>query len=127
MKICFPTAIKYYEYSLVTYLEKLRPKHIHVAATYNNFGSVRQVLGDFERAKEYHHHALNIYLKKLGPDHVDVAATYNNLGSVHQVLGDFEQAKEHHHHALNMYLKNTDLSMFMLQLLTITWALFTRF
>ncbi|KAJ7350953.1 hypothetical protein OS493_037640 [Desmophyllum pertusum] len=101
----FPTAIKYYEYSLVTYLEKLGPKHIHVAATYNNFGSVHQVLGDFERAKEYHHHALNIYLKELGPDHVDVAATYNNLGSVHQALGDFQRAKEYHDHALNIYLK----------------------
>ena len=101
----FHEAKKYYEYSLVTCLEKNGPEHVDVATIHINLGSVYQALGDFEQSKEYHHRALNIYLKQLGPEHVYVATTYGNLGSVHQALADFEQAKEYHHRALNIRLK----------------------
>ncbi|KAJ7377682.1 hypothetical protein OS493_027761 [Desmophyllum pertusum] len=49
----FHTAKKYFEYSLVTYLEQLGPEHVDVAATYGNLGSVHHELGDFEQAKDY--------------------------------------------------------------------------
>ena len=61
-----------------------------------------------------------------GPDDLDVATTCIYLGSVYEDLGDFEQAKEFYHRALDLNLRSSDQSMSMLQLLTVTWVLFTK-
>ena len=56
-------------------LKQLGPKHVHVAALYNDMGTVYSDLGDFHRAKDDHSRALDIRLKQLGPEHVDVVAS----------------------------------------------------
>ena len=60
-------------------MKQLRPKHVHVATSYENLGTVYKNLGDFQHAKDSHARALDIRLKQLGPDHVDAATSYNNL------------------------------------------------
>ena len=56
-------------------LKQLGPKNVHVAALYNNLGTVYSDLGDFHQAKDNHSRALDIRLKQLGPEHVDVGAS----------------------------------------------------
>ena len=60
-------------------MKQLRPKHVHVATSNENLGTVYKNLGDFQHAKDSHASALDIRLKQLGPDHVDAATSYNNL------------------------------------------------
>ena len=109
-KICenhchFQAAKKFYEFSLLAFLQKFEPQHTSVETSYNNLGRVHNKLGDFEKAKEYHELALSITQKKLGLENVEVAASYNNLGSVHEQLGDFKKAKEYHELALSITQK----------------------
>ncbi|PFX20278.1 Nephrocystin-3, partial [Stylophora pistillata] len=83
----------------------LGPEHVTVATSYNNLGSVRKKLGDFEKAKEYYELALGIEEKTLGPEHVTVATSYNNLASVYKKVGDFDKAKEYLELALSIQEK----------------------
>ena len=111
--------------ALDIHLKQLGPEHVNVASSYNSLGEEHRELGDLERAKDCQARALNIRLKKLGPEHVDVAASYYSLGNEHCELGDLEQAKDCLARALDINLKESDLSMLMSQLLTITWVMYT--
>ena len=60
-------AKEYQQRALKIRLDKLGPKHVKVAKTYNNLASIYEDLGDLEQAKEYQQRALKIELDKLGP------------------------------------------------------------
>ena len=60
-------AKEYQERALKIRLEKLGPKHVKVATSYNNLADIYKHLGDLEQAKEYQQRALTITLDKLGP------------------------------------------------------------
>ena len=77
-------------------MKQLGPKHIDVAASYNNLGTVYRNLSDLQKAKHNHVRALDIRVKQLGPEHVGVAASYNNLGTVYSDLGCFQKAKDNY-------------------------------
>ena len=70
--------------------------------SYNNLGTVRLDLGDFQEAKQYYEKALNIRTEQLGSNHVGVAMCYDNLGNVHANLGHIQQAKQYYENALNI-------------------------
>ena len=116
----------YHDLALAARLKKLGPDHVDIAKSFYYLGIVHYKLGDLSQAKDYHDRALAIRLKKLGPDHVDVARSYTNLGIVHKKLGDVSQAKDYHDRALAILLKSLDLTMFTLQVLTVTWVVYTK-
>ena len=71
--------MEYQQRALDIALDKLGPKHVDVATSYNNLALIYEDLGDFKQAKEYQQSALDIELDKLGSEHVSVAASYNNF------------------------------------------------
>lgn len=101
----FSKALSHYEDALPTFLNKLGPEHLEVAALYYSLGSVYHQLNGLSRAKEFLQQSLDIRLKKLGPNHVEVARSYNNLGSVLCDLNDVERARDYFEQALSIYLK----------------------
>ena len=92
----FQKAKDYHARALDIRVKQLGPKHIDVAASYNNLGTVYRNLSDLQKAKHNHVRALDIRVKQLGPEHVGVAASYNNLGTVYSDLGCFQKAKDNY-------------------------------
>ena len=101
----FHSAKRYYEYSLLHFLEKGALGRVCVANAYNHLGSVLQAEGEFKQAKQYYNLVLGIYLELFGPEDLQVATSCSNLGSVCEELGEFEQAKKYHHRDLSISLK----------------------
>ena len=62
----FEQAKEYQQRALDIDLDKLGPKHVYVARSYNNLALIYQDLGDFEQAKEYQQLALAIRANKHG-------------------------------------------------------------
>ena len=102
----FLHAQQYLERALAIRLQKLGPRHVDVATSYNDLATVLKDQGDLEKAKAYHERALAIQVQMLGAQHVDVARSYNNLAIVALAQGDLEQAKEYHERAIAIRLQN---------------------
>ena len=62
--------------------QRLRPRPL-LAYTYNNFGNLMRVLGDFDMAIDLYQKAIDIQ-----PDYADC---HYSLGTIHLLLGDLHQ------------------------------------
>ena len=91
---------------LVSRLDKEQVKeNTDTAATYNNFGTTYNYLGDYTNALEYYFKALDIQEKVLGKEHPDTAKSYGNIGKVYHSQGDYTKALEYYFKALDIQEK----------------------
>jgi tetratricopeptide (TPR) repeat protein len=98
-------ALDCFKKTLVIRLEALDPRHLDVAASYNNIAGCYRRLGDPAKALETHQRALTIRLEALGPRHPDVADSHYNIAGCQRELGDPAKALETHQRALAIRLE----------------------
>ena len=97
MKGEYDQGLEYFQKALAIQIKQLGPNHPDVAISYNNIGSIGQVLyrkGEYDQALEYYQKALAIQIKQLGPNHPNVATSYNNIGQVHYRKGEYDKTLE---------------------------------
>jgi tetratricopeptide (TPR) repeat protein len=100
-------AVEYHTRALDICMERLGPRHPHVATLLGNIGSALQFKGEHDKAVEYHTRALDICMERLGPRHPDVAASLNNMGSALEPKGDDSE----HDKAVEYYTRALDILM----------------
>ena len=67
----------YYQRAVKILSERLGPKHIEVATSFNNLRIVCHAIGDLDHGNDYHERAVKIWLEQLAPNHIIVATSYN--------------------------------------------------
>ena len=75
-----------------------------IANSFNNLGSVKWKMSDYQKAVHYHNKSLKIRFKTLGENHLSTASSFNNLGNVYKYMGDYKKAADYYNKSLKIRL-----------------------
>lgn len=73
-----------------------------MARCYNNIGTEKESLGDYEGALEMHNKCREAFETIYGPEHENTSVSYFNIGAVYRKLDKFDEALEMYNKSLEI-------------------------
>ncbi len=67
-------------------------KDAEKSIVYNNFASLMQDMGEYEKALKLYEYSLEISKKVLGEEHPSTVTTISNLAGIYKAMGEYEKA-----------------------------------
>ncbi|MCU0289877.1 MAG: tetratricopeptide repeat protein, partial [Acidobacteria bacterium] len=97
-------ALKYFEQALrIVESEGFASQNLEMAGNiFNNMGSIRHGMLDYDKAEELYHKALRSWESVYDKRHPNIATLYNNLGAICSRLNKYEEAANYFNLALSI-------------------------
>lgn len=96
----YDEARSHHEIALAARMSVRGPRHLDVAESRNNLGTVLWRMGDYDEAQRQLADAVDIFEDVLGSQHPDLASGLNNLANVEKARGRLDEAARLHRRAL---------------------------
>lgn len=93
-------AKEWYQKSIEIREREFATEDAQIANSYDCFGNVFELLGEYKEALRLMERGLEIRLAVLGDKHPQTAISHNNIGCVYDSLGEYKKALKHHKAAM---------------------------
>ncbi|CAF3702174.1 unnamed protein product [Rotaria sp. Silwood1] len=101
-----PNALAYFQKTLEMQRKFLPHNHPELITTYNNIGSINDIMGNYSIALSYYQMALEIQKTFFPTDDPSLAITYGNIGAVHNSMGNYPAALSYYKQTLKIEHKS---------------------
>lgn len=108
----YKSALNCHQHALEIREKMLGSKHLHVATSHSNIGSIHNRLGNYDEALAHHKQALEIRQELLDNRHPKIATSLGHLGDTFNNLGQYKTASKYK--ALAKQIKSGDVDLSLL-------------